>query len=298
MTLLVTGGGGLIGGAVVRLAAAAGWPVVAVGRRRPENLPENVSFVVADLLDTAGAAVVRDVAPTHLIHAAWETCNPTYWNDPSNLDWVIATARMAAAFGAGGGCRFVHVGSCAEYDWTGGWPDARRDGAATRYGKAKLAAFRAIEVAAQNAFAATEARVFWVYGPGENAERFIPLTCRAQAAGQAPALGSGRQERDLLYVDDAAAALYALLRDDAPTGVVDIGAGKGAPLAAVATIIARLAGRSATGLGVRPDRPDDPPSLVADAGPLRTTGWIPHVSLEEGLRRTFAWWRQQEGQAS
>lgn len=297
MRLLVTGASGLVGRALVGIAAAdAGSEVVVCGRRAPLGLPPNVAFVGADLTDpAAAAALVEDVAPSHIVHAAWETRQPTYWNDPVNLDWAIATTRMAQAFVARGGLRFVQVGSCAEYDWSV-VEDGRLsiDRPATRYGKAKLAAFRGIEAAAHDLFEAVEARIFWVYGAGENPDRFIPLICRAHAAGTTPALGSGRQERDLLHVDDAAAALLALCAVGGPTGVVDIGGGVGTPLATAASLIADLAGARDAGLAAHADRADDPPRLIADARALRATGWTPRVTLRDGLARTFAWWRERE----
>ena len=288
----MTGAGGLIGGAVACAAAAAGIEVIACGRRAPTDLPDGVACIGADLTDpNVAAALVRTVAPSHIVHAAWETRQPTYWHDPVNLDWVMATAAMAGAFARIAGTRFLQVGSCAEYDWIGGLP--MRDGPATRYGKAKLAAFRAIETAAHAGFATVEARIFWVYGPGENAARFIPLLCRSHAAGVPPNLGSGRQLRDLVHIDDAAQALLLLLDDAAPTGVVDIGTGKGTLLADVAVLIAGLAGTGETGLGRNPDRPDDPAALLADAAALRSTGWTPRISLYDGLQRVFTEWQQK-----
>lgn len=290
MKLLVTGAGGLIGGAVARAAVAAGMEVIACGRRAPRGLPDGVTCIGADLTEHGtAAALVETVAPSHIVHAAWETRQPTYWNDPVNLDWVIATAAMAGAFARAGGTRFLQVGSCAEYDWSDTVP--LRDRPATRYGKAKLAAFHAIETAAHAAFAAVEARIFWVYGTGENAARFIPLLCKSYAAGVTPDLGSGRQIRDLVHIDDAARALLLLLDDSAPTGVVDIGTGEGTPLADVAARIAAMAGMTETGLGRIPDRPGDPAALLADAAPLRSTGWDPRITLHAGLERVFIDWR-------
>ena len=42
-----------------------------------------------------------------------------------------------------------------------------------------------------------------------------------------------------------------------------------------------------------PDRPSDPPKLVGDNRLLRSTGWKPEVSLEDGLRQTLEWWQGQ-----
>ncbi|MBE2992954.1 NAD-dependent epimerase/dehydratase family protein [Sphingomonas sp. CFBP 13603] len=291
MKLLVTGAGGLIGSAVARAAVANGIEVVACGRRTPTGLPDGVTSIGADLTDASAAAtLVETIAPSHIVHAAWETRQPTYWNDPVNLDWVVATAAMAGAFARVGGTRFLQIGSCAEYDWDGGVP--MHDAPATRYGKAKLAAFHAIETAAHANFAAVDARIFWVYGPDENAARFIPLLCRSYAAGVVPDLGSGQQRRDLIHIDDAARALLMLLDDDAPTGVVDIGTGTGTLLADVAVLIAGLAGASETGLGRKIDRPGDPAALLADAAPLRSTGWAPRITLHAGLERVFTGWQE------
>lgn len=291
MKLLVTGVGGLIGSGVACAAFAAGMDVIACGRHVPTNMPNGMKCVGVDLADAdAAAALIDRVAPTHVIHAAWETRQPTYWNDPVNLDWVVATAAMAGAFVRVGGTRFLQVGSCAEYDWTGSLP--MRDGPATPYGKAKLAAFRAIETAAHDMFAAVEARIFWVYGPGENTSRFIPMLCRSYAAGVTPDLGSGQQRRDLVHIDDAARALLMLLADTAPTGVVDIGTGIGTPLAGVAAMIAALAGVRETGLGRIPDRPGDPDALLADPTAMRSTGWVPRVALHDGLKHVFTGWQE------
>lgn len=301
MKLLVSGVSGLIGRHVALAAAEAGLNVVGTSRARPSDLPQEVRFEPADLSDAGQAEeLVRRTAPTHIVHAAWETRQPTYWNDVRNLDWVISTARMATAFAEVGGQRFIQVGSCAEYDWSHGiciegeTPDLPQ----MRYGKAKLAAFRAIEAAAHDAFQAVEARIFFVYGPGENADRFIPFVCRSHLAGKVPQLGSGRQLRDLLHARDAARAILSVANANEMVGIVNIGGGTPRPLSDVAEILARLAGARENGLGQRPDREGDPALLIANSDRLRSTGWTPTVSLEDGLSGTFGWWRAHESHAS
>ena len=302
MRLLLTGAGGLIGRHVAAAAAAdRDIALVATARRRPGTLPDGVEFHAANLTDASvAAALVRAVAPTHIVHTAWETGHPTYWEDMINLAWVDSAVSMARAFAEVGGERFVHLGSCAQYDWSQRLciEHVTPDRPTTRYGKAKSASFRAIEAAAHGRFAALEARPFFVYGPGENPARFIPSICRSHLEGRIPELGSGRQRRDMIHAEDAAGALLVLAGAEGLTGTVNIGTGLETSLELVATLLADMAGASQTGLGRRPDRVGDPELLIAGTDRLRSTGWSPQVSLVRGLADTFAWWRRQLDKAA
>lgn len=297
MRLLVTGASGLIGRHVIALAARTdGIEVIATSRSRQRDLPNGVAFVAADLSSpAAAAALVEDHRPTHIIHTAWETTHPTYWQDPVNFQWAESAGAMADAFGDVGGRRFVQLGSCAEYDWSneicveGETPDLP----AAPYGQAKLDAFQRIQAAADDRFEAAEARIFWVFGPGENPSRLIPIICRTYLAREVPDLGSGRQKRDLLFAEDAASAILALATTAGLEGVVNIATGEEIELAQVATELARLTGITETGLGRRADRPDDPERLIASADRIRSTGWEPKHSLAEGLAKTLDWWRSE-----
>jgi nucleoside-diphosphate-sugar epimerase len=294
MRILLTGASGLIGRQIgaelfphpVELVRATGSP-----RRGVDG--ENYC---ADLSNRdEAAALVRHVRPTHIIHAAWETRPPTYWEDVANLKWLEATMAMASAFAEVGGSRFVQVGSCAEYDWADGLciEETTSDRPATRYGKAKLASFRAIQSFAHNSFEAVEARFFFLYGPGERPERFVPSICLSHLRGQAPELSSGRQQRDFLHSSDAARALIALACSSDLGGIVNIGSGVASPLSAIAELLAEIAGASETGLGRIADRPADPPLLAASIERIRALGWKPRLSLREGLASTFDWWRDE-----
>jgi nucleoside-diphosphate-sugar epimerase len=207
---------------------------------------------------------------------------------------------MARVFATCGGRRFIQLGSSAEYGPANGSCVERvtPDRPKSRYGQAKLAAFEAVEAAANDRFEAVEARIFFVYGPGENPARFVPLLCRAHLAGKVPSIGSGRQVRDLLHADDAAGALLAVAASAGLCGIINIGSGTPVTLAEVARLIAGVAGADSTGLGARGDRKDEPLLLVPAVERLRSTGWSPAIELEEGLSRTFAWWRAvAEGRA-
>jgi CDP-glucose 4,6-dehydratase len=143
-----------------------------------------------------------------------------------------------------------------------------------------------------------------LYGGGDlNRSRLIPEAISAALAARAPVIRSdGSPERDFLYVEDAVEA-YLLLADaldahsDAtPARGEAFNAGGGKPHA-VRDVVARICALADT--DVEPDvrgsgTPDgEIDRQYVDASKLHArTGWEPRVDLDEGLRRTIAWYRE------
>ena len=103
--------------------------------------------------------------------------------------------------------------------------------------------------------------------------------------------GDGTQSRDFTYVDDIARGTIAALR---PLGfeVINLGGDRPAALQAVIDEISRLVGKPVQ-FDRRPIHPADVPATWADIGKARELlGWSPQVSLEEGLARAVAWYRE------
>lgn len=139
-----------------------------------------------------------------------------------------------------------------------------------------------------------------LYGGGDlNRSRLIPEAIGAALASRAPVIRSdGSPERDFLYVEDAVDAYLrladALDRDGARGEAFNAGGGQ--PYA-VRDIVARIC--ALAGTDVEPDirgtgTPDgEIDRQYVDASKLRAlTGWQPRVGLDEGLRRTLAWYRE------
>jgi nucleoside-diphosphate-sugar epimerase len=284
--VLVTGADGFIGASAVAALRRRGFDVQPLGRQQ------------ADVLDVAAAdAFVRRAAATHLLHLAWCTEPGRFWDDPANDLWVDASVALARAFRDAGGQRTVVAGTCAQYDWS--THALGTDGVAhehstprrpaTRYGRAKEAL-----VAALGEDAAAFGLIFLPYGPHEDPARLVPSVTRALLAGQPAEITSGVHERDFIHVDDVGAAFAALVDSDV-TGLVNVGTGVGTSVADVARTIARIAGREdLLRIGTLPDRPGEPPRLVADVARLRDeVGYTPELGLEAGLRATVDWWRER-----
>jgi CDP-glucose 4,6-dehydratase len=136
-------------------------------------------------------------------------------------------------------------------------------------------------------------------GADTNRSRLIPEAVAAALAGRPPIIRSdGSPQRDFLYVEDAVAAYLALweaiARGEGLGEAFNAGGGTPHAVREVVALICRLAGASVEpevrGAGVPAGEIDRQWVDSTKLGEL--TGWRSAVSLEDGLRRTIAWYRE------
>lgn len=135
-------------------------------------------------------------------------------------------------------------------------------------------------------------RPFNTYGPRQSSRAVIPTIAAQLVAGREKiALGDTRPVRDLTYVTDTARGFLAVGASEQCVGkVTNVGNGQGITIGDLAALLADVAGRP--DVEVVPDAQRMRPAasevfeLVADAGQALTRcGWVPEVSLREGLSR-------------
>jgi UDP-glucose 4-epimerase len=140
-----------------------------------------------------------------------------------------------------------------------------------------------------------------VYGPRQlikhNRQGFIGWFIRLAIEGQEIQIfGDGSQLRDFVYVDDAADAfLRAGASDVCDGGVFNVGGDTPISHRDLTQLLVGLAGSGTIKFVEWPAEKKriDIGSFYSDSSRFRgTTGWQPKVSLEEGLRRTLAFYRQ------
>jgi GDP-L-fucose synthase len=139
-----------------------------------------------------------------------------------------------------------------------------------------------------------------LYGPGDNfdlnASHVVPaLIAKAHAVrtGQTKDLvvwGSGSPLREFMYIDDLADALVFLMKHYNAEEHINVGVAEEVTIRQLATEIAKIVGVDAA-LRFDPSKPDGTPRKLMDSERLFAMGWRPKTSLAEGLRRTYAWYR-------
>ncbi|MBW3644421.1 MAG: SDR family NAD(P)-dependent oxidoreductase [Actinobacteria bacterium] len=140
-------------------------------------------------------------------------------------------------------------------------------------------------------------RPFNTYGPRQSTRAVIPtILSQLHAGAEEIQLGTTTPTRDFNYVDDTVAGFLAVAACDRAVGeVVNIGSGREISIGDLVQLLIAITGGTAT-VTTDPARLRPPGSeverLLCDNTRAREwAGWVPEVPLEEGLRRTSDWIR-------
>jgi nucleoside-diphosphate-sugar epimerase len=307
-TVLVPGGAGFVGSALVRRLRDAGARVVVYDnffsgpRENVEGLGEEVRVVEGDVLDAAALAdVFARERPARVYHLVGDTFVPSAYLEPRrffriNVEGTLGVLEAVARAGAR---RLLYVSSTEVYGRSKLQPlgeEAPLDPANT-YAVSKLAADRlCYTFFHEHRVPVVIARIFNCYGPRETQPYVVPEVIRQLARGPSVVLGNADARRDFTYVDDTARGLEALMGSSIPDGqVCHVGTGAAASIRDLVAICARLMGIANPRIEADPRRLRrlEVEEFLCRPGRLRAaTGWAPAVPLEEGLRRTIAWFRE------
>ncbi len=118
---------------------------------------------------------------------------------------------------------------------------------------------------------------------------------RAKLAGQdaVEVWGTGQPRREFVYCDDAADALILLARQYDDSQIIHVAAGHDVSIAELADRIRAVVGFPGQ-IRFDTSQPDGTPRRQLQAAPIAALGWRPQVGLEEGLRRTYAWYLEHQ----
>jgi len=112
---------------------------------------------------------------------------------------------------------------------------------------------------------------------------------KEKGVGELMVWGSGTPRREFLFADDLADALVFLMKHYSGEEHVNVGVGEDVTIRELAELIIRVVGIRAP-LRFDASMPDGTPRKLLDSSRLFGLGWRPTISLEEGLRKTYAWY--------
>ena len=303
--VLLTGATGFIGRWTVPRLLALGYEVHAADILDVQSITRNwggVQMHQCNLLNKLEQRhLIEEIRPSHLLHFAWDVTHGKFWHSRSNLKWVNASISLLESFSACGGQRVVMAGTCAEYDWSYGYckENVTPLNPNTFYGVCKNSlASILLSFGQTHGVSAAWGRVFHLYGPAENRERFVPSIILGMLKNETVQCTHGNQIRDFMHVEDVAAGFVALLDSDVE-GAINISSGHPVSLKSIIERVSSIAKFNGyIDFGALPSDKKDPPVLFGDASRLEgPVGFKSKYSLDEGLKAVFSYWKQLENEA-
>jgi len=100
--------------------------------------------------------------------------------------------------------------------------------------------------------------------------------------------GSGNQSRDILYIEDAVAAMDIILNND-KYDTVNVASGYEISIREIAELLIKVSGYKGN-LWFNTDRPEGIKNRAIDNSRLKELGWKPEYSMEEAFAKTYKWY--------
>ena len=327
MRLLVTGGAGFIGSAVVRLAIARGHQVVNLDALTYAACLENVAsvgnapnytFVEADIRDRPALdALLQTHKPDAIMHLAAESHVDRSIDGPgtfidTNVMGTFHLLEAARSYwetsGRPSGFRFHHISTDEVFGSlgpTGMFTEETPYDPRSPYSASKASSDHLVRAWGETyGLPVVLTNCSNNYGPYHFPEKLIPVIILNALAGKPlPIYGDGSNVRDWLYVEDHADALLLVVQKGAVGRSYNIGGeNERSNLELVQTLCAILdevrpkaSGSYADQITFVADRPGHDARYAIDPTRIREElGWSPSVTVEDGLRRTVQWYLENE----
>lgn len=309
--VLVTGGAGFIGSNFVRhaLQTHPDWHVTTLDKLtyagRRENLHDVMThprhtFVHGDICDAPLASplversqvVVHFAAETHVDRSIM-SAGDFIKTDVEGTFVLLEAARRARSLR-----RFVQISTDEVYGSVPEGHSTERDELRPRnpYSASKAGADRL----AYSYFATYNVPVIVTrasnnYGPYQFPEKVLPLFVTNLVDDHpVPLYGDGGNVRDWLHVMDHCRAIDHLIEVAESGEVYNIGGGNEIKNVDLTHRLLALMGKPTSLIRPVADRPGHDRRYALDTTKLRTSGWEPQVSFEQGLRETVEWYRTNE----
>lgn len=306
MEILITGGAGFIGSHILaQLLGRRDMDVVVfdnLSSGSKEHVPAGMELVEGDVCDEAAVdALFADHHFDAVIHLAAQTMVPTSVEQPVldcqiNLEGVLHVLEACRIHGTG---HILFSSSAAVYGDNLHIPlkETERLVPTSPYGITKMATEHYLRVYHElYGMDATVFRFANVYGErqGEKGEGgVVSIFCKLLSQRQGiTVFGDGNQTRDFVYAGDIAQAIIRALPLKG-CHTMNVSTGQETSINDLIRSFEKAVGYTVPVQYTAPRTGDILRSVLSNEALKRDLGFVPEMDLEEGIRRTYDWYRSQ-----
>ncbi len=296
--LLVVGGTGFIGNSLVQAALNSNYSVTVLSYNPPKIQIANVSYIQADISKFKEVkSVIADLVFDYVVNISGYVDHSSiksggkevidvHFNGVVNLIHSLKRSSLI---------RFVQIGSSDEY---GGVKAPQhenyREEPISPYSLAKVASTHLLQMLYRTeGFPSVIIRLFLVYGPAQNKQRFLPQIIQSCLKDEEFPTSTGEQLRDFCYIDDVVSGILNSLSTNGANGeVINLASGVPIRVCEVVNKVVASIGSGRAIFGEYNYRSKENMCLYADIEKAKKIlSWQPLVDLDDGIERTIQYYK-------
>ena len=301
MRILITGSAGLVGSSLVRIFEQSNDEIFAATRN------------VADLFSLSETkALLAEANPDIIVNAAAKV-GGIYANNTERTDFIFHNLKinmnLLEASIPYKNLKFINLGSSCIYPLNAPNPiseeslmEGKLEPTNSPYAMAKLTAIeigRAIKN--EHGIDIINLMPTNLYGPNDNfselGSHVIPaLIYRMHIAKQNKekvfkVWGTGTPKREFLHVDDLAAAIKHIIKENIEDDLINIGSSEEISILELVNLISEIINYEGE-IILDPSKPDGNPRKLLDSSKINSLGWKAQINLRKGLKDVYNWYMQ------
>ena len=294
-TILIAGGTGFIGYHLAKKCIQKNWKVTSISKNKPKKKRylKKVKYIIGDVskLNFIKKTIIKNYnyvvnLSGYVDHSSKVSRKKIIFNSHyigcKNIVSVLLEKKIES---------FVQMGTGNEYGNSSS-PQSEKISCnpKTAYAKAKLLSTKyLIKCFEEKNFPGTILRVYQVYGPKQDQNRFIPNIIEGCKKNNNFPCSEGNQSRDFLFVSDAVDAIIKSLTIKKSNGkIINIGQGKAVKIKKIIILIRNIFKRGNPIFGAIKMRSDELKIIYPNIKKAKKIlGWTPKVSLKNGIKKSI-----------
>lgn len=296
--LLILGGSGFIGSHLADRAIELGFNVDVISTKKPsiDTYNEKIKYILLNLNDLSQVEQFQNLDYDYVVNLSGYINHSNFSKDGRSVinTHFVAIQKIIEKLLKKKLKRFVQIGSSDEYGIRQSpQSEDMREDPISPYSFSKMAISHFLQMLNKTEnFPCVILRLFLVYGPRQNLNRFIPQVINGCLNNQTFDTSLGNQIRDFCYVEDVIKAILISLDQKKAIGnIINIGSGIPIKISEVIKLINNIIKKGKPNIGGLQTDKIENPSLYADIQKANDIlNWMPSVDLEDGLRLTIKYY--------
>ena len=297
--ILIVGGTGFIGFFLAKKCLELGWSVTSISARKPRKIRKlsRVKYLISDISKKNFFKKISKREFDYVVnlggyvdHNNKKKTYNTHYLGSANLANYFLKKKIK---------RFVQIGSGGEYGKAiSPQKEIKKSKPLSVYSRSKyLANNYLLKIYKKKKFPVTIFRLYQVYGPRQDLNRFIPIVINSCIKNRTFPCSDGQQYRDFIYVTDVISAILKSFKKEKSNGkIINLGSEKPLKIKNIIFLIKKITKGGKPQLGkINLRKEENLITYPSISRAKKLLNWGPQINFRQGLKKTIRFYEKNSG---